>query len=55
MNANHKPEKAGEKLEQAAREDEIKTEDAKGSPLKKGAERVTERAVSANEEGPKAE
>lgn len=38
-------------LKKQAKQDEIKTEDAKGSPLKKGAERVQERAVAANGKG----
>lgn len=39
-------------LKKQAKHDEIKTEEAKGSPLKKGAERVNERAVAANGKGP---
>tara|TARA_R110002020_G_scaffold48286_10_gene137713 strand:- start:7681 stop:7917 length:237 start_codon:yes stop_codon:yes gene_type:complete len=42
-------------LKQQAKQDEIETERAKGSPLKKGEKRVEERAVAANGDGPVAD
>lgn len=50
-----KPHDAGASLEEAARQNERKTEKQKGSSLKKDHERVSERAEASNDEGPVAD